>query len=426
MIGRRLVAALIAAMLLIPAAVAGASTQRLYLRGGGIPISVLSDSQPTSSSVRNFDWLRNDDPGVTLRPGGSWNTSSSTRYQEFFLSVDGVHLSGGGSLTVWSAVADFEPDTTGALEAYLLDCNSWGGSCSLLATGSLSDDSWNAADQWSERTISFPAVDHAFGSGRMLKVRIVAGASAEDDMWIAYDSVSTPSSLTIDLGAAPAPTTTTTTTTSTTSTTSSTSTTSTTIPGSTTSTSTTSTTTPVGSTTTTPDTTTTQPGAATTTTDAPADDSTTTTAAAGAAATTVPPDAETSTTSSTIGEQPTATVTGAEPPVDGADGPVEIDRGGLVVTSDGDVSISPLAPSVRLTIGPLERLAVSFGTATETIRSTMLPALALGAFAAMLVITLFEQARRDWTQRLLTLFGRFPQTFQPLWMSLRSRMAQRT
>ncbi|MGF1668784.1 MAG: hypothetical protein ACFCVC_21175, partial [Acidimicrobiia bacterium] len=247
MIGRRSVAALIVAMMLIPATMAGASSQRLYLRGGGIPISVLSASQPTSSSVRNFDWLRNDDPGVTLRPGGSWNTSSSTRYQEFFLAVDGVHLSGSGSLTVWSAVADFEADTTGALEAYLLDCNSWGGSCSLLATGSLSNDSWNAADQWSERTISFPAVDHAFGGGRMLKVRIVAGAAAAGDMWIAYDSVSTPSSLTIDLGAAPAPTTTTTTT-STTSTT-----TTTTVPESTTTTTTatTSTTQPVGSTTTT-------------------------------------------------------------------------------------------------------------------------------------------------------------------------------
>ncbi|MGF1667956.1 MAG: hypothetical protein ACFCVC_16985, partial [Acidimicrobiia bacterium] len=175
---------------------------------------------------------------------------------------------------------------------------------------------------------------------------------------------------------------------------------------------------------------TTQPGSATTTTGVPSGDSTTTTIAGGPTITTAPPDGDTTTTSSTVDDQPTLTVGGEDPPIEGAGegagGPVEIDRGGLIITSDGDVSISPSQPSVRLTIGPLERLAVSFGTATETLRSTMLPALALGAFAAMLVITLFEQARREWIQRLSTLFGRFPQTFQPLWMSLRSRVAHRS
>ena len=74
MTSRRVAAWVIAAMMLLPAAIADAASQRLYLRGEGIPISVLSSSEPTSSSVRNFDWLRNDDPGVTLRlvvgPGG--------------------------------------------------------------------------------------------------------------------------------------------------------------------------------------------------------------------------------------------------------------------------------------------------------------------------------------------------------------------
>ncbi len=405
MSSRRLAAALMVVMLLVPAGMVGASSQRLYLRGGGIPISVLSGSQPTSSSVRNFDWLRNDDPGVTLRPGGNWSTSSSTRYQEFFLVADGVHLSGSSSLTVWSAVADFAPDSTGALEAYLLDCSSWGGSCSLLATGSVADDSWNAADEWSERTISFPSVDHTFDGDRMLKVRIVAGAAADVDMWIAYDSVSTPSSLTVDLGSPPEPTTTTTTATTTTTTT--------TVPESTTTTTatTSSTTGPVGSTTTTsPRTTTSAPPDASTTTGDPDDAATTTTTPPGSVTTEGPGDGDT-TTSTNPGDQPSTTAAGEEPPLGGTGGPVDIDRGGFVVTSDGDVAFTPLQPSVRLTIGPLERLAVSFGTATETIRSTMLPALALGAFAAMLVITLFERAAATGFDEFLRLLGEFPRLF---------------
>jgi hypothetical protein len=232
------------------------------------------------------------------------------------------------------------------------------------------------------------------------------GNAADGDMWIAYDSVTTPSSLTVDLGPAPEPTTTTTTTT-TTSTTTTTTTTTTTVPTTTTSTepvaSTTTTTTPV---------TTTEPEGETTTTGEPNDGSTTTTAVIG-----------TTTTSTAVDDQPVITTPEDVPPVDD-ESSVEIDRGGLIFTSDGDVVSAPLQPDVRLTIGPLQRLAVSFGTATETIRSTMLPALLLGAFAAMLVITLFEQARRDWIVRLSTFAGRIPQTFQLLWMILRSRMAR--
>lgn len=394
MSSRRLAVWLLVAMMLIPATMAGAASQRVYLRGGGIPMSALNASQPTSSSVRNFDSLRNDDPGVTIRPGGNWATSSPTRYQEFSLQVDGVRLSGSSSLTVWSAVEDFEPETTGALEAYLMDCNASGGGCSLLATGSVSAESWNAEDEWSERTISFPAVDHTFAGERLLKVRIVVGNAADEDMWIAYDSVSTPSSLTVDLGPPPEPTTTTTTTVATTTTS----------------------TEPVGSTTTTTTpVTTTEPDGETTTTGEPNDGSTTTTAVIG-----------TTTTSTAVDDQPVITTPEEKPPIAGSGGSVEIDRGGLITTGDGDVVIAPLQPAVRLTIGPLQRLAVSFGSATETIRATMLPALLLGAFAAVLVITLFEQARRDWILRLSTLVGKLPQTFQPLWMTLRSRMARRS
>jgi hypothetical protein len=87
------------------------------------------------------------------------------------------------------------------------------------------------------------------------------------------------------------------------------------------------------------------------------------------------------------------------------------------------VQIAMEEPPVRARIDPLERLAVTFGTAAATVRSTLVPALGLGAFGALLVITLFERARRDWLRRLATLLDEIPQTFQRMWIALRSRRA---
>lgn len=405
---------------------AAADSETLYLRGGGVPITALSDGSPTSSTVRNFDWLRNDDPGVTLRKGGSANAGSSSHYQDFLYDPDGASLSGGATLRVWSAVADFDADATGSLEVFLLDCSALATDCQLITSGSASDDGWSASGDWVERTISFAAANHTFQDNRRLKLRIVVGSAAFGDMWIAYDSVVTPSSLTLDLGSAPVTTTTTTSPSTTTTTTTPSTTTSTTDPSTTTTTgpgTTTSTSRPEPGASSTTSTTSTTAPTDTPSSTAPADDDGDSTATTTTTTTTL----ESTVTDSTTPPDPTTgstTVGGGSETGTGGSAPADIDRGALVVTNpDGALGVVP-TPVVRVRIGPLEQLAVTFGTAAATIRSTFVPALALGAFGALLVITLFEQARRDWIRRISALLHDVPQSFQRMWIALRSRRAE--
>jgi hypothetical protein len=226
-------------------------------------------------------------------------------------------------------------------------------------------------------------------------------------MWIAYDSVVTPSALTLDLGEAPASTTTTTAPTTTTTT------------GPTTTTSSPDTTTSTGQpddeiSSTTSSTTTPEPDTTSPTGPTDEEPSSTTAPTGGSPDDTKPSDTSGDTTSTT------AAVGMGRP----GGGPPMIDRGGLVVANSGDMQITVPALPVRVRIGPLEQLAVTFGTAAATIRSTFVPALGLGAFGALLVITLFERARRDWLRRMTTLLDDIPQTFQRMWIALRSRRAE--
>lgn len=401
----RLYAALLAVAVTLTLATpdaAAAGSVTLYLRGGGVPITVLSDGAPTSSSVANFDRLRNDDPGVTLKPGGSAQSGSSSKYQDFLYDPDGAHLSGGATVRVWSAVEEFDTAGTGALEAFILDCSVWATDCELVTGGSTVVEEWSSSGDWVERTISLSAADHTFADDRRLKLRIIVGnGTSGADMWIAYDSVVTPSALTLDLGEAPAPTTTTTAPT---------------------------TTTTMGPTSTTPPDTTTSTGQP----DDETSSTSTTTTEPGTTPTTGPTtDEEPNSTTDTTGGPPDDTTSGDTTSTTAAvgvgrpgGGPPIVDRGGLVVTNAGDVQNAGPALPVRVRIGPLRQLAVTFGTAAATIRSTFLPALALGAFGALLVITLFEQARRDWLHRAAALFDDIPQSFQRMWIALRSRRSE--
>jgi len=357
------------------ASAAQAADTTTYLRGGGIPVTALSTSSPTNSSVKNYDWLRNNDPGVTIRTGGSgWQETSISRYQDFAMSAGGTTIEGAPTLTIYSAVDDFENQNAGALNAYLLDCDRFTVNCSLLSQTSLAANTWGPEGDWVQHSLTFPAFSHTFDADRTLKLRIIVGAGSSDDMWLAYDATATPSALSLPQGSPPP---------TTTSTTSPPPVSSTTAPPTTTTTTkatTTTTESPVTTTTTKPPTTSTTAGSTTTTTTAgPGTTSTSTTAGA---------PSETTTTS----EAPVVAVV-PRPPSGEANfvaGP-SIERARLLVTSSGDVTAVVRSRPTRDSLRPTQQLMVTFRAAAETIRSTLLPALILGALGAVLSLTLVDK-----------------------------------
>ena len=68
-----------------------------------------------------------------------------------------------------------------------------------------------------------------------------------------------------------------------------------------------------------------------------------------------------------------------------------IERARLLVTSSGDVTAVVRSRPTRDSLRPTQQLMVTFRAAAETIRSTLLPALILGALGAVLSLTLVDK-----------------------------------
>lgn len=282
------------------------STETLYLTGILVPAAGLSTGAPGGSGAPNYDWWRNSDDGTTIeRTGNGQTTLDSSEYQAF-VAFGPVSLDGPASVTIHSAHEGFVADAAGELEIFVFDCNSSFSSCDLIGSGSQYDATWNAADEWSARTISVGTISHDIASGRRLVVKVTATNAGAHDMALAYGTATYPSRFSYIEASGPTTTTTTTTTPTTTTTTA---------PTTTTTAATTTTTAPPTTTTTTaPPTTTTSvttTAPTTTTTTTPSESATTSTTAPSDAATTTAP--TTTTTTAPASATTTSTTVQAAP-----------------------------------------------------------------------------------------------------------------
>jgi hypothetical protein len=171
---------------------------KLFLKGDGHPAASLSSDFPTLKTLPNYDPERDTYPGLLIQRGGSGMFESDPfKYQQWISSPTGVSLDGSFRLAFWSAMKDFGTSKRGIVDAFLLDCDSSGSSCSLIAQGRRDIFDWSGGwGSWNEYSINFGDVTYTVPDGRSLAVKIVVGADADDDMWFAYDSRSYSSRLT--------------------------------------------------------------------------------------------------------------------------------------------------------------------------------------------------------------------------------------
>lgn len=346
----------------------------LYAMGDSEPEGSFSALPPPNVPLPNYDPGRDTAPGLLLqKTDGGVNETDPSKYQQWVGDPSPVTLEI-GDFVIWAAIKNFDPDKTGLLSLYLLDCAS---SCVLLDTAAAKV----SGSGWNQITASFD-IRRTFVLGHSIAVKVVVDDSSEDDMWLAYGTQTYNARLetrvAVPLTTTTTTTTTTSTTTSTTTTTQPTTTTSTTAPGN-------------GSTTTT------QPGQGTTTTSTthPGQDTPTTT-------TTTP--GSNATTPAGLGDQSLDTTTTAVPASSG----VENDEESSLIAPLGSDDPPPPPPNqpvvvagsssqaggltaeipARIELTPQEGLTVAFSTVVQSFRSSWLTLLGLGLLGALLLLSL--------------------------------------
>ncbi len=207
-------------MLVLPASPVEAATSALYLKATGVPKASLGEVTPTAGSLPNYDANRDSAPGLLLqKTSKGWKENDASKHEVWVSSTTGQDIDAQVSLTFWSAMKDFNDEKRGRVEAYLLDCNAAGASCSLVGQAVAETEPWSESGSWKMAILEFGSVTHTMAANRALAVKLVVGDDSDDDMWFAYDTTTYPSRLTFETEDTTSTTSTTVTTTTTTTTT---------------------------------------------------------------------------------------------------------------------------------------------------------------------------------------------------------------
>lgn len=181
---------------LLTPGVALAEQENYYLGPDGVPQAQMM-MNPLGGEMPNYDLGRDVYPGLLLeRTTLGLDEFDAARHQQWLMDLSGQRLIGFPSMVVWSAAAGFEPNKKGTFTLYLLDCDRFGSSCEELSSETTVVET-GAGGEWLETIVDLPELDHAFGGGRSLAVRIVVPSTSETDMMFAYGYPAHRSRLTI-------------------------------------------------------------------------------------------------------------------------------------------------------------------------------------------------------------------------------------
>jgi hypothetical protein len=184
-------------LVLLTPGIALADQENYYLGPEGVPQAQMI-MNPLGGEMPNYDRGRDVEPGLLLeRTALGLGENDAARHQQWLMNFSGQRLAGFPSMIVWNAAAGFEADLRGAFTVYVLDCDRTGSNCESLASKMVTVDT-GAGGEWIETKIDLPELDHSFGEGRNLAVRIVVPSTSEADMMFAYGYPAHRSRLAID------------------------------------------------------------------------------------------------------------------------------------------------------------------------------------------------------------------------------------
>ena len=158
---------------------------------------------PTATTLYNYDTNRDALPGrLVARSSNGAGESDPNKYQNWRGAVlsTGVVLSGTSTVTLWSAMENFDVSKVGEVGAYLRDFNPSTSTYVELANATLTLDPWQGGSgTWVSRTIDITVPASAVAAGHQIELKLVATTGAGADMWFAYDTSAYPSSVTLPI-----------------------------------------------------------------------------------------------------------------------------------------------------------------------------------------------------------------------------------
>lgn len=150
----------------------------------------MSGSAPSATTLYNYDTDMDSGPGIVIERGGSGaGETDADRYQSWIgpAAAAAFTIDGSVSLSVWSAVREFEEDKAATLAAYLRDCS--GSACTLVGSATHSDADWqDGYTGWRPAGLTITTGTYTLAPGHWLELKLIVPNSSEDDLWFAYDT----------------------------------------------------------------------------------------------------------------------------------------------------------------------------------------------------------------------------------------------
>jgi hypothetical protein len=148
----------------------------------------LDSTAPTGTILRNYDSERDAAPGLVVYKGNDGLAEANpTKFQRWrHVTASAFTIDGDVTLHLWTAMQDFDPAKRGAIIIGLLDCDSGGASCSLIASTTFTETPWPSS--WEERSIDLGTLSYVVSAGRALVIHVGTDSLSDDDLWFAYDT----------------------------------------------------------------------------------------------------------------------------------------------------------------------------------------------------------------------------------------------
>ena len=159
---------------------------------------VADASYPGAGTLHNYDTDRDALAGLVVLKGGSGASEADlTQYQNWQTPAltEPLELTGTVRVTFWAAIKDFNTSLHGDITVYLQDYD--GASYTEIGNVTVTSDPWDtlSSGTWVKATAAITGLNYTLEIGDQLEIKLVVPATSGDDMWLAYDTVSYPASL---------------------------------------------------------------------------------------------------------------------------------------------------------------------------------------------------------------------------------------
>ena len=151
---------------------------------------VMTSGNPTATTLYNYDSNRDAGPGIVIAKGvAGAGESDPSKFQTWRSPAFpfGAVIPSDVTVTLWTAMKDFESDKLGSMMISLRDFDGTNsvGISSLLVNRT---DWLDGSPTWQSFSKTFSTAGRTLAAGHQLELKITVSGQSDDDLWFAYDT----------------------------------------------------------------------------------------------------------------------------------------------------------------------------------------------------------------------------------------------